>query len=184
MIDIQKSSIRLRSAAEVDVPLLNSWWNDGAVMAHAGFPEGLRQGMEQTLSQVKRSREAGGWLCIIEIEGKAVGECSLKVWKNEGHPGWKICDLSYQNRGFGPMIIQMTMDYYFSGFSLNSDKPLARVVWDTMLDNIRAQRVYERLPGVRRLGVRENCWQDQTGRWHSAVDYELTREDWTKWAMA
>ena len=26
--------------------------------------------MEQTLSQVKRSREASGWLCMIEIEGK------------------------------------------------------------------------------------------------------------------
>lgn len=35
--------------------------------------------------------------------------------------------------------------------------------------------VHESL-GVRRLGVRENCWTNQPGRPQSAVDYELTRE--------
>ena len=34
--------------------------------------------------------------------------------------------------------------------------------------------VHESL-GVRRLGVRENCWTNRLGRPQSAVDYELTR---------
>ena len=41
MITLTKDNITIRSATLADAPLLNAWWNDGAVMAHAGFPQGL-----------------------------------------------------------------------------------------------------------------------------------------------
>jgi hypothetical protein len=46
-----------------------------------------------------------------------------------------------------------------------------------MLENKRAQHVYENKIRARRVGVRKDCWKDQTGRLRTAVDYEIRRED-------
>ena len=40
-LHLQHNSLTLRTATVDDVPYLTRWWNDGAVMAHAGFPNGL-----------------------------------------------------------------------------------------------------------------------------------------------
>jgi hypothetical protein len=34
-------NIKIRYATLEDAEILCRWWNDGAVMAHAGFPDGL-----------------------------------------------------------------------------------------------------------------------------------------------
>jgi len=47
---------------------------------------------------------------------------------------------------------------------------------DTNLKNTRAQHVYEKL-GFRKVRTRINAWKDQLGELQSAVDYELTAED-------
>ncbi|MDO5153632.1 MAG: hypothetical protein Q4D50_09785 [Eubacteriales bacterium] len=39
--------ITIRNALPEDAPLLARWWNDGAVMAHAGFPKGLGTAAEK-----------------------------------------------------------------------------------------------------------------------------------------
>ena len=178
MIDLTQGALRIRSAREEDAPLLNRWWNDGGVMAHAGFPRGLHQPLEDTLHAVRGSLSHGGTLCILEVEGAPVGECSLPVRSGEGRPGWKICEADQQNRGYGPRFIRMTMDYLFS------NPEVTRVVWDTMADNARARKVYDRLPGVRCLGVLPAAWQDQLGVWRDGVGYELTREAWQQWSKA
>ena len=49
---------------------------------------------------------------------------------------------------------------------------IARITLNTMLENQRAQHVYEKL-GFVKTGVRENCWRDQTGKLRNAVDYQL-----------
>lgn len=38
---IQYENLTIRQAELMDVKQLVSWWNDGVVMAHAGFPNGL-----------------------------------------------------------------------------------------------------------------------------------------------
>lgn len=38
---IEKENIVIRSATVDDAKQLNQWWNDGAVMEHAGFPNGI-----------------------------------------------------------------------------------------------------------------------------------------------
>ena len=40
---ITYKNLTIRSAVAEDAPLLAKWWNDGAVMAHAGFPDGTGQ---------------------------------------------------------------------------------------------------------------------------------------------
>lgn len=38
---IKYKNLTIRDAMAVDAEQLTAWWNDGAVMAHAGFPNGL-----------------------------------------------------------------------------------------------------------------------------------------------
>ena len=38
---IQHENLTIRQAMVADAKQLAAWWNDGAVMAHAGFPNGL-----------------------------------------------------------------------------------------------------------------------------------------------
>ena len=38
---IQYENLTIRQAEVDDAKQLAAWWNDGAVMAHAGFPNGL-----------------------------------------------------------------------------------------------------------------------------------------------
>ena len=41
MTKIQYENLTIRQAVAADAKQLAAWWNDGAVMAHAGFPNGL-----------------------------------------------------------------------------------------------------------------------------------------------
>ena len=75
---IQKDNILIRTATVDDAVQLNKWWNDGRVMEHAGFPYGLGESLEDTIENIKKSDEFNQ-LCIIEIDGKAVGELSYKI---------------------------------------------------------------------------------------------------------
>ena len=49
-----------------------------------------------------------------------------------------------------------------------------------MLENECAQHVYETKIGARKLATLENNWQDQLGKWRTAVVYEITREEFNK----
>ena len=42
---IQKDNIVIRSATVDDAIQLNKWWNDGRIMEHAGFPNGLGESL-------------------------------------------------------------------------------------------------------------------------------------------
>lgn len=179
MVQITKGNIKIRSATLADAPLLNAWWNDGAVMAHAGFPKGLGQSLEETRQQIASYAGKLSQLCIIEIGGRPVGELSFGIGQNEAQTGFKICDSSQQNRGFGKQIIWMTFTYLFLDEALNSKMPIHRIFWDTNLKNKRAQHVYESLGAVR-LRVVENAFTDQLGEPQNAVEYELTREAFLK----
>lgn len=43
----------IRNAEEADCAQLAKWWNDGSVMAHAGFPRGLGITAEEIREQIK-----------------------------------------------------------------------------------------------------------------------------------
>lgn len=174
---IQKDNIVIRSATVDDAIQLNKWWNDGKVMEHAGFPNGLGISLEDTIENIKSRKDELRQLCIIEIDGKAVGELNYKVIGNTAYPGWKICDFNYQNKGYGTKIIKILFEFLFTNETINSICPLERIAWDTMLENKRAQHVYENKIGARRVGIRKDCWRDQTGKLRTAVDYVILRED-------
>ncbi len=175
---IDEKNIVIRSANLDDAIILNRWWNDGQVMEHAGFPQGLNQSMDETIGEIKRWERKISQLCIIEIDGRPVGELSYSVHGDGNvYTGWKICDADYQNQGYGPKIIKMLLNFIFTDQRINEVAPIERILWNTMIENERAQYVYENKIGARKIRINENSWQDQLGRWRTSVDYEIKRED-------
>ena len=175
---IEKDNIVIRSATVDDAEQLNKWWNDGEVMEHAGFPNGLGESLEETISHISKYQGEVSQRCIIEIDGKPVGELNYNIKGDDiAYPGWKICDLNYQNQGYGSTIIKMLFEFIFTDEVINSNSPVEKIAWDTMVENKRAQYVYENKIGARKTGIEKNTWKDQLGNWRGAAYYEITREE-------
>ena len=163
------NDIHIRNALPDDCAVLAEWWNDGEVMAHAGFPNGVGTTAEEVREQIEREDDDGRTL-IIEYDGRPIGEMNYRnVGGDTAEIGIKICESDYQGRGLGRTVLSMLVKGLFSeGYS--------KIMLDTNLNNLRAQHVYELL-GFRKLRVNIDSWEDQLGVPQSSVDYELTQED-------
>ena len=161
---IQYDTLLIRDAVTADAQQLTAWWNDGAVMAHAGFPLGLGTTEEKVIAGLGNGR------LVLEENERLIGEaCYRKVGEGIAEIGIKICETDCQNRGLGRMILSMLISWLFAqGFE--------KIVLDTNLTNKRAQHVYESL-GFQKLRVNIDSWTDQLGNKQSAVDYELTEDN-------
>ena len=163
-MELQHGNILLRDATKEDAKQLAEWWNDGAVMAHAGFPNGLGTTEEEVAEDI------GTGALIIEEAGKPIGEANYRIVDDKvAEIGIKICETDCQNRGLGRIILSMLISWLF-------EQGFEKIVLDTNLTNLRAQHVYESL-GFRKLRINYDSWTDQLGNKQSAVDYELTEDN-------
>ena len=163
-MQMQYKNLTIRDAVAADAAQLTAWWNDGAVMAHAGFPNGLGTTVEKVIAGLGNGR------LVLEENKRLIGEaCYRKVGEGIAEIGIKICENDCQNRGLGRVILSMLNSWLFAqGFD--------NIVLDTNLTNLRAQHVYESL-GFRKLRINYDSWTDQLGNKQSAVDYELTEDN-------
>ena len=160
---IKYDSLTIRDAVAADAAQLTAWWNDGAVMAHAGFPNGLGTTVEKVIAGLGNGR------LILKENERLIGEaCYRKVGEGIAEIGIKICETDCQNRGLGRIILSMLISWLF-------EQGFEKIVLDTNLTNKRAQHVYESL-GFQKLRVNVDSWTDQLGNKQSAVDYELTED--------
>lgn len=175
---LEFGAIVIRSAQLSDAYQLNRWWNDGKVMAHAGFPNGLNQPLDETEQQIRRNEGHLSQLCMIEIQGRPVGELSYRILGGgEAECGWKICESNFQNQGYGPKIILHLFHFLFSDEAIAQKHPIEKIHWDTNAENKRAQHVYEDKIGAKLSLLEERAWQDQLDRWQTAIHYEMTKDD-------
>lgn len=168
----KQDNVSIRLATIQDAELLCDWWNDGKVMAHAGFPKGLGTTVSEVLEIIKNN-DSNNKIFILEYASTAIGEMNYRIYDNTAEIGIKICDLSYQEKGIGTKALNLLIKYLFQ--KLNVDK----IILDTNLKNTRAQHIYEKL-GFTKLRVNYESWKDQMGEFQSSVDYELTKENYTK----
>ena len=169
-------NITIRNATVDDAVILEKWWNDGTVMAHAGFPNGTGQTAEEITEKIKTDADKVHRRMIIELDGIPIGETNYNhVGEGVAEIGIKICDFSKHDKGYGKIILSMLISYLFDELGYE------KIVLDTNLNNKRAQHVYEQL-GFRKLRVRENAWRNQLGELQSSVDYELTKADFIDYA--
>lgn len=173
---LQFNNLTIRNATANDADLLAAWWNDGKIMAHAGFPNGTGQTAESIAEKISADTDDTHRRLIIELENIPIGEMNYRnVGENTAEIGIKICNFSKQNKGNGKIILSMLISSLFNNMGYN------KIILDTNANNKRAQHVYEEL-GFRKLQVRENSWRNQLGELQSTVDYEMYPEDFVNFA--
>lgn len=167
-----KDNILIRNAESRDAKTLCEWWNDGKIMLHAGFPNGLGTTIDIIESQLKSNNDQKGRILIIEYEKQPIGEMS---YRDKGFKtveiGIKICDFTKQNKGLGTIILKMFIRSLFEDYKFD------KIILDTNLNNKRAQYVYEEI-GFRQIKINYNSWKNQLGEIQSSVDYELLKDDY------
>lgn len=170
------NNLTIRNAIVSDATQLALWWNDGKIMAHAGFPHGTGQTSADIANSLKYDTDDTHRRLIVEIDNVAVGEMN---YRNKGNGiaeiGIKICDFSKQNQGYGKILLSMLI------FSLFNDFGYKKIILDTNSKNKRAQHVYEQL-GFQKLRVNENSWTNQVGKLQSSIDYELVQKEFNNFA--
>ncbi len=174
-MDISKNDIRIRNAGAADCEQLAAWWNDGKIMAHAGFPNGLGTTPEHIREEIADDTDDTKRRLIIEYKGTPIGEMSYyNLGSHVAEMGIKICNTDYQEKGLGRTILSMLIAELFQ-------RGYEKIVLDTNLKNVRAQHVYEML-GFRKLRVNIDSWEDQLGELQSSVDYELVPGDFQNYS--
>ena len=158
----------MRNATPEDAPLLSQWWNNGSVMAHAGFPNGLHTTVEEISQSLMLDSDDTYRRLIIEVHHIPVGEMNYRnIGNGVAEIGIKICDQSMQGKGYGTLFLKLLISSLFAnGFQ--------KITLDTNLNNTRAQHVYESL-GFQKLRTNYNSWTNQLGELQSSVDYELLK---------
>lgn len=185
---LEQGKLCIKNAEKEDCRQLVSWWNDGAVMAHAGFPNGLGTNEEKVQKQIAADSDDTRRRLIIWYDGNRIGEMSYAnlgdsleetgedtIENRTADIGIKICNPTFQEKGLGKIVLSMLIRELFS-------RGYTKIVLDTNLKNKRAQHVYERL-GFQKVNIRMDAWIDQVGEKQSVVDYELTKEHFVDFAL-
>lgn len=165
-MNLRHQNLCIRNALPEDAALLCAWWNDGRVMAHAGFPNGLNTNEQKIAQSLGEDSDKSGRRLILEADGIPVGEMNYRSkGEKTAEIGIKICETGSQGKGYGTLFLKMLISALFSmGYE--------KIVLDTNLQNTRAQHVYEKL-GFKKLRTHQDAWQDQLGKWQSSVEYRL-----------
>ena len=94
---IKYNELTIRNADAGDAAQLTAWWNDGAVMAHAGWPKGLGTTVEAVTAELAAHTDHTKRRLMIEINGERFHCLHLfagniqenpteNVLRLEGHP--------------------------------------------------------------------------------------------------
>ena len=161
----------IRCAKLGDSLMLLNWYNDGKIMEHAGFPNGLNENIENINNKIKSCSAYTSQLFILEYKDISIGEMHYRNIGNLSvELGIKICDFTKHDQGLGKIYLSMMIDFLL--FELQYKK----IVVNANLNNLRAQHVYEAL-GFIKTKVSVDSWTNQLGKLQSSVQYELNKNN-------
>ena len=110
-MNIKYNQLCIRNAEKKDCEQLAVWWNDGTVMAHAGFPNGLGTSAAEIEKQIADDSDETRRRLIIEYNDVRIGEMSFYVFENHRYEiGIKICESDYQEKGIGRVVLSMLIE--------------------------------------------------------------------------
>lgn len=168
---IIKDSVVIRSANLSDISSLSKWWADGKVMAHAGFPNGLKTDELKLANRIRLQNEQPlpkNQLLIIDLCDKyPIGEMNYREKSNGVFEiGIKICVFKEQSKGYGTIAMISLIEY------LKEQLKAKKIILDTNLSNVGAQKFYRRL-GFKQIKISKDSWTDQMGNLQSSVHFEM-----------
>ena len=86
---IQYENLTIRQAEAADAKQLTAWWNDGALMAHVGFPNGLGTTEEEVIKGLSSGH------MVVEESTRLIVECNYhNVSDDVAEIHIKICEAS------------------------------------------------------------------------------------------
>lgn len=154
-----------------DASTLYNWWNDGSVMSHAGFPNGLNISLDKIYDQIN-NLPLNKRLFILEVDHNKVGEANITINNNIGELGIKICEKEYQDKGYGRLFLSMMIEKLFES--------VETIILDTNYKNNRARHVYESL-GFKLDTIKPGAFIDQLGNPQDVVYYRLDKNDFNNY---
>ena len=170
-MNLKYKELTIRTATQNDSTTLLNWWNDGEVMTHAGFPNGLNETIDSINKVINQNKERFFELCIIEFNDIPIGEMNYrKTDEVTVEIGIKICDFPYQNKGYGKIILSLFIKTLFN------DLEFKKIILDTNLNNIPAQKLYHSI-GFKEVRINKNAWKNQLEELQSSIDYELEQNN-------
>ena len=129
---LQFKNLVIRNATVKDADLLSSWWNDGKIMAHAGFPNGTGETADEIAARIKEDTDEDRRL-IIELDKRPIGEMGYgKVGEDTVGIGIKICDFSEHDKGYGKILLSMLI--FMKNSALESSRS-ERIHGETSLES-------------------------------------------------
>lgn len=168
---LQFENLSLRKAKVEDALQLVSWWNDGEVMAHAGFPNGVGVQVDEVVTLIKKDTDSERCHFIMEVNTKPIGEMHYKKQSdNSAELGIKICDFAFHNKGFGKKFLSLLISDLF-------DKNLYTILQvNVAKKNKIAQHVYEKL-GFKEISSSKCVSKKYKDRKNGSIKYELNKQD-------
>ena len=160
---LQYENLILRKTEVTDALQLVSWWNDGRVMAHAGFPNGVGVLIDDVIGMIKKDSDDRQHF-MLEINDNPIGEMHYRKKEDFcAEIGIKICDTRFQNKGLGKKFLSLLIQYLFD------KQHYEKIKVNVAANNKKAQHVYERL-GFKKYKQPPKKYLDEK----SSIHYELT----------
>jgi len=173
--------IKIRDITIEDVPQFVKWWNNGELMADVGFKNGLGVTEDKLLKDFSKEisdpnpyRESRRYVVLDIKDERPIGELAygqLDLAQKKCGIGIKICELSYQGKGYGQDTLITFMNYLYNHFGLQ------KIEIDTLADNLRALSLYKKI-GFKQTKIELDYWTDPEGISHDLIFMELYKKDW------
>jgi ribosomal-protein-alanine N-acetyltransferase len=168
----------IRTATAQDANLLHELWTDPRVMAHVGFPHGLRitrREIEQRLQEPVESEFDRVLVVVLAATGESMGECAMHTPDEEGIAEIDVKLLpSFWGNKYGTEVSRGLVGYLFN------HTPCLAVGTSPNVANIASIKMQETVGGVR---VGEHVYEfpesmrDYTTPVHHYI-YHVYRRDW------
>lgn len=168
-MNLEYKDLKIRKASLEDAGILLDWWNDGSVMAYAGYPDGKKT--KEVIIRHYIDHDTKHYRHIIEYKGKAIGEINYRDTNDtQASLSIMIAKEDLQNKGLGKIILSLFIDVLFKDYGFK------KINIETYKSNPRSIHVAESL-GFKKFREFENNRHDTRGKPLSTIEYQLVEDD-------
>ena len=179
---IQGKKVIIRQMELGDEDFLHQWRNDPVTMGYSELLYGCLRSKEAFRLEVKISVEnidmfpTEKTFIICKKESlEPIGDITyrnLDKRNQSAELGVEIANIEERGKGYGSDALHCFIDFMFKFLNLN------RIELKTLVDNVVAQRLYEKL-SFERIGlIRDAVFDSRTGRYTDYVYMDLLLRDW------